>query len=428
MNKYIITIFLLAPVLINSQFKNIQINTLENRPNEVSVAINPIDPQNIIAGANISNYYFSFDGGFSWVNQLIKSEKYGVWGDPCLIFDSKGTAFFFHLSRPSNTEWIDRIVCQKSTDGGKTWEDPGTFTGLNPPKKQDKSWACADITSSKWKNNIYVTWTQFDAYNSRNPLDSSRIMFSFSTDAGTSWSNARRINEVSGDCQDSSNTTEGAVPCVGPNGEIYVGWSGPMGLVFNRSTDGGYTWLGKDISAGEQFGGWAYDVKDIYRSNGLPVTACDISSSPYSGTIYINFSDRRNGEDDVDVFIIKSSDGGNQWSSAIKVNDDPPGNKKQQFMSWMHVDPVTGAVNIIFYDRRNYEDSKTDVYLARSTDGCENFTNLKISEEPFIPVKNIFFGDYIAVNSYNDFAACVWQRLENQKLSIQYCGIDFKKL
>jgi hypothetical protein len=129
---------------------------------------------------------------------------------------------------------------------------------------------------------------------------------------------------------------------------------------------------------------------------------------------------------DADVFIIKSSDGGSSWSDAIRVNDDPLGNGKQQFMSWMSVDPLTGAIYVIYYDRRNHDDTKTDVYLARSVDGGSTFVNMKISEEPFTPAKSVFFGDYIAVNAYNDFAACMWQRLDSGKLSVIYTGINFK--
>jgi hypothetical protein len=418
---------LLLQTLVFSQYKNVKINTLENRPNEVCLAINPKFPNNIIAGANLNNYYYSFDKGVTWVNETLTSESYGVWGDPCLLFDVNGSAYFFHLSRPSKDEWIDRIVCQKTTDGGMTYNNPGSFTGLNSPKKQDKEWAVVDFTNSQWRNNVYVTWTQFDAYNSTLPGDNSNIHFSFSSDAGDTWSDAKRINETSGDCKDSSNSTEGAVPCIGLNGEIYVAWSAWDKLHFDRSTDGGATWLDRDIFAGKQVGGWAYSIPDIYRCNGLPVTDCDRSGSLYKGNIYINFTDKRNGEDDVDVFIVKSTDGGNTWSEAIRVNDDPVGNKKHQFMSWMHVDPVTGAINVIFYDRRNYDDSNTDVYLARSTNGGKTFENIKISEGPFKPTKSIFFGDYIAVNSYQDFTACAWQRLNEGQLSIMYCGIDFEK-
>ena len=54
----------------------------------------------------------------------------------------------------------------------------------------------------------------------------------------------------------------------------------------------------------------------------MPVTACDLSSSPYKGTIYVHFSDIRNGERDVDIFLVKSTDNGNTWSKIKRVNDD----------------------------------------------------------------------------------------------------------
>ena len=424
MKIYIIILALILSSISSAQYKNIKVNKENNRPNETSISINPLNPLHLVAGANISNYYYSLDGGKTWENGMLRSQEYGVWGDPCTIFDYNGNAYFFHLAVPSFDQFIDRIVCQKSTDGGMTWEEPGTFTGLNSPKQQDKEWACSDHTR---KNFIYVTWTQFDKYNSKNPKDSSNIMFSYSSDAGTSWSTAIRINEQAGDCKDTGTTVEGAVPCVGPKGEIYVSWSGPIGIVFDRSTDGGISWLNEDKQVCSQVGGWAYGIEDLWRCNGLPVTACDISSSPYKGNIYINFSDRRNGDDDVDIFLVKSTDEGSTWGKPKRVNTDTEGNKKQQFMSWMSVDPVTGNIYILFYDRRNYTDSKTDIYLARSTDGGESFRNICISESPFAPTETVFFGDYVGIDSRNDFAACMWTRLDKGTLSIQYCGIDFKE-
>jgi hypothetical protein len=195
-------------------------------------------------------------------------------------------------------------------------------------------------------------------------------MFSSSSDGGLNWSSAKRINEKAGDCLDDDNTTEGAVPCAGPNGEVYVTWSGPAGIVFDRSADGGSSWLEKDISVTPHVIGWSYHIEGIYRCNGMPVTGCDISGSPHRGNIYVNFSDSRTGdENDVDVFVIRSTNGGNSWNEPVRVNGDKKGNKKQQFFCWMYVDRVTGAVCVIYYDRRAYNDTQTDVYLARSTDG-----------------------------------------------------------
>src|SRR5206468_2662427 len=141
------------------------------------------------------------------------------------------------------------------------------------------------------------------------------------------------------------------------------------------------------------------------------------------GNIYINWSDQRHGKKDTDIFLVMSSDGGETWSKPIRVNDDKIGNDKQQFMSWMSVDPVSGFVYVLFYDRRNHDDNSTDVYLAVSTNGGQSFKNMKISRSPFVPVAAIFFGDYIGVSAYDNFAACIWQRIDESKLSIMFCGV-----
>ena len=90
-----------------------------------------------------------------------------------------------------------------------TWSD-GSFTGLNGTKAQDKAWAIFDALTKT----IYMTWTQFDVYGTSDPNDSSIILFSKSTDFGVTWSTPVRINKLTGDCADSDNTMEGAVPAV----------------------------------------------------------------------------------------------------------------------------------------------------------------------------------------------------------------------
>jgi hypothetical protein len=338
-------------------------------------------------------------------------------GDPCLLVDTAGNYYYFHLSDPSFGTWIDRIVCQKSTDGGQTWTD-GTTMGLHGTKAQDKAWAAVDPLT----NIIYVTWTQFDVYGTSNPADSSIILFSKSTDEGLTWSPAKRISRIAGDCVDSDNTDEGAVPAVGPYGEVYVAWAGPVGLVFNRSLDRGETWMDTNIFISDIPGGWDYSIPGIYRTNGLPVTCCDLSNSPYRGNIYINWSDQRNGVTDTDIWFIKSTDGGITWGTRKRVNDDLPG--KQQFFTWMTVDQKTGYIYFVFYDRRNYSDDQTDVYMAVSRDGGETFQNFKVSESPFLPGGNLFFGDYTNITAFNNVVRPMWTRLQNSQLSVWTAIVD----
>lgn len=416
LRSFLLPLFLTMVVLASAQHQNILISTAYS-PNEPSIIINPKNTNQLYGGANIASYYYSEDAGYTWQEGILTSQQNGVWGDPVLICDTAEAFYFFHLSNPPVGNWIDRIVCQKTETPGGEWND-GTYMGLNGTKAQDKHWAVVDRTN----NNIYVTWTQFDQYGTDDPAMKSNIMFSRSFDAGMSWSQAKQINEVSGDCVDDDNTTEGAVPCVGPNGEIYVSWAGPAGLVFDRSTDQGDTWLDQDIFVSDIGGGWAYDIPGIYRANGMPITLCDLSGGPNHGTIYINWSDQRNGPGDTDVWLVKSTDGGNTWTQPVRVNDDPPG--KQQFFTWMAIDQTNGHLWFVFYDRRNYENNNTDVYMALSTDGGESFINFPVSETPFIPSSNIFFGDYTNITAHNNVVRPIWARCHNNQMSVWTAIVD----
>ncbi len=416
--KNIISLFFIVSILsisIHAQYLNVRVDAANsNQPEEVSIAINPTNPNYISAAANINHFFRSSDGGLTWQTSFLSS-SFGVWGDPSVIYDDQGNLYFAHLSNPPFPGyWIDRIVVQRSTDNGFNWND-GAGVGFLSPRNQDKEWLGVDMHSPLYKGNIYMTWTEFDNYGSSSPSDSSRIRFSRSTDRGLNWSNAITVSDVSGDCIDEDNTVEGAVPCVGPNGEVYVSWAGPLGLMFDKSTNGGNNW-GTDVFVSTIPGGWDYSVPGIYRANGLPVTACDTSQSPFRGNIYINWTDQRNGTGNTDVFLSKSTDGGNTWSTVKKVNDD--NTTRHQFFTWMTIDQTTGVLYFVFYDRRNTSNNFTDVYVARSTDGGETFTNFKVSESSFNPSSSVFFGDYTNIAAMNKMVYPMWMRLDVSALTV----------
>ncbi len=412
----IVFLIFLISANLKAQFEIVTIHDI-NAPEEPTIMMDYTNPARMMAASNISHVFHSLDTGKTWTRMMNNTSEYGLNGDPVLIADTVGSFYYFHLS--GNQNWLDRIVCQRMDTLETDWAIE-TYMGLNAPKDQDKEWGTVDRAN----NNIYVTWTEFDQYGSSSDSHKSRIMFSRSTDRGESWSVAMQINEVEGNCIDDDETTEGAVPCVGPNGEVYVSWAGPAGLVFDRSTDQGETWLEEDIFIDSMPGGWAYDIPGIFRANGLPVTKCDTSGGDFHGNIYVNWTDQRNGEDDTDVWIAKSTDGGDTWSEPIRVNDDAAG--RHQFFTWMDVDQVTGKLYVVFYDRRNTTGNATDVYMAISEDGGETFENIQINQTPFIPQENVFFGDYNNIVAYNGIVRPIWTRLDNTSLSIHTAIINYE--
>lgn len=384
-------------------------------PCEPSIAIDPSNPDRLVASAVLDRAYRSNDGGRTWSKQQISS-SYGVWGDPVVIADYRGNFYYFHLSFPSgvggwDSDKLDRMVCQKSSDGGLSWSD-GSFTGHFPPKDQDKEWGVVDPRN----NHLYLTWTQFDAYGSEDPDHRSNILFSKSTDDGLTWSTALAINEFSGNCLDDDRTTEGAVPAVGPQGEVYVAWAWDDKIYFDRSTDGGVNWLEQDLVVADQPGGWDQNIPGIGRANGMPVTICDLSQGPHRGRVYVNWSHQGATEEDTDIFMAYSDDGGDSWSPPIKVNDDK-GNT-HQFFPWAAIDQTTGYIYVVFYDRRNFGDQSTEVFLATSRDGGLTFSNEKISNKAFQPNPEIFFGDYNHISAHDGRIRPIWTQVDDQTLSV----------
>jgi hypothetical protein len=135
--SFIIIFTLLYHIPVKSQHPNIKVGGKINsqEPEEPSIAINPRNTNEMVIGANSPNYYISSDAGRTWKHGILKSSL-GVLCDPCIVADTSGAFYYFHLTNiPSY--WSDRVVCQKLASLAGNWTD-GTFTGLNGTKFQDK--------------------------------------------------------------------------------------------------------------------------------------------------------------------------------------------------------------------------------------------------------------------------------------------------
>ncbi|MCB0659369.1 MAG: glycosyl hydrolase [Saprospiraceae bacterium] len=392
-------------------------------PCEPSICINPENPNEVFAGAVLNHAYRSLDGGKTWEKNKLKS-SYGVYGDPVVKVTKGGRVLYCHLADPKNNpyrskEFLDRIVVQSSSDHGRSWTD-GAFPPCNHEKDQDKPWLYCSPNDS---NLVLMAWTEFDKYGSSDKNDKSRILFSQSQDGGLSWSEGKVISTYEGDCLDGDRTTEGAPPVVGVDGTYYVVWAYDDSLYLNMSKDKGVTWLEAERAVAPQKGGWAYEIPGIGRANGMPVILCDHSQGPRNGYLYISWSDQSSGEDDTDVWMIASFDKGVTWTEKKRVNDDEKGH--HQFFSWMDIDQSNGDLYWVFYDRRNHKDVSTDVFLARSVDGGKTFSNYIISDAPFIPQSNVFFGDYNDISVHHGMVRPIWTRLDETILSVQTSLIQF---
>src|SRR5436309_11600449 len=411
-------------------------------PAEVTIAINPKNPENIAAASfqtgrpprpRAGSYnYVSTDGGKTWKTVPVADPKNLTQGDDAVYFSNDGSVYHAHLSfegirvaRPPRAE--SGILVDASRDGGLTWDTSvPAINHINSvtPFEDKPGFVVDNASGSPNKGNVYLAWTRFDVYGSSDPECHSQIYFSRSTDGGKTFAMPIRISDSAGDCRDSDNTDEGAVPAVGPKGEVYIVWAGPLGLVFKKSLDAGLTFT-KDKVIGDMPGGWDFSVEGLDRANGMPVTGVDLSSGPNKGTLYVNWIDARNG--DPDVFVMSSRDGGDTWSAPVRVNDDLLKNTKVQFFTWMSVDPIDGSVNVVFYDRRDTEGPLTKVTLARSIDGGRTFVNYKIDQPAFACDPKVFFGDYTGISAFNGRVIPIFMHFdEAKKLAVSVALFHFK--
>jgi hypothetical protein len=232
------------------------------RQAEETIAINPLNAKNLIAGQNDSRigfnhcgYDWSFDGGATWGDQLppffqttlLDGHTADACSDPTAAFDSQGNAYaggiVFDISSAANA-----ILVAKSNAGiggafyhspvsGPFQEYSDTPLGIvandnNPDIFNDKELLTADAhLGSPKANNVYMTWTRFATTNFGVRSDSP-IFFSQSTDGGATWSpgievsgsNATACTAFSAEKlnPNACDQDQGSDPIVGPDGKIYV--------------------------------------------------------------------------------------------------------------------------------------------------------------------------------------------------------------
>ena len=374
-----------------TDFLNVNISNDPFPQNEPSVKISRSDPNRVVAawrdfrtGVNPPlrrvGFSLSTDGGESWtVSELLPQIIPGadLSSDPVVGVDLSGNFYVYTVSL-NNNNGNGELWVFKSTDQGETFNQVYQMT--NTTAFEDKEWAATDLNpASPFANNLYCSWTRFDF--------GTEILLVRSTDEGITWSNPVSVSDES--------SVQGSFPAVGPNGELYVVWRHSGQMMFDKSTDGGVT-FGTDIIVSNAPNAW------------FPHMAVDLSGGPRNGYIYVTWNDERNGDDD--AFVCYSSDGGDTWSTPIRVNNDPIGNGKIQYWPSVAISEL-GEISILFYDTRNTpNNSFIEAYIARSIDGL-NFTNELLSSEPSptnIPNGDVRFGDYITIDAYGGNVVTVW--------------------
>jgi hypothetical protein len=383
--------------------------------NELAVAVDPLNPDHVLAGSNDYYYRFnnatgarqaivptgfftSFDGGSTWVDGQVPMGDGNGNGDPAPAFDSKfsrpcpvgrGTCSMALMAQLENVggqggPFVSQgdVSVSRSLDGGLTWERPvtvfkGQGTGIGPANRAvfwDKEFIAVDNwPDSPHFGRIYVTATRF-LNGLQGSYAESPIYISWSDDGGLTWSEPKEVSGSHESC--TFQTTGGGTECdedqfgypaVAPDGTVYVhfhnyqneaAWEVPFDfdaqIMVVKSTDGGVTWSGP--------------VPVVQLEDGL-------SDMPFS-------------------VIFRQTIWGHQvrWNAAGNIVVDPTdsnhvavvfadrGTANRNATNFCFV-TSTGGLNIgtaPFYDPcRAGPGSDTDVFVVESTDGGETWSGRK---------------------------------------------------
>jgi photosystem II stability/assembly factor-like uncharacterized protein len=373
---------------------------------EPSVAIDPQHPAHAVVAYQFGhNIAYTRDNGRTWHQARTAAALYRITGDVSVAYDARGHALLSYLSFAhlgSKYYWAhdaprNGVFVLRSRDGGKTWDRRAIAVALEAERQgrfEDKPYLVADTSRSRYRGNLYLGWSDYT-------LSASEIVFSRSTDGGASWSSPTRISTQNGVPRDDNGNVNGFSGAVDSDGTLSAAWAGPGGIFFTQSRDGGKRFDASRLIIAIPSSVYDMSGFESRSSNGFPQIAAG-----RNGTLYLSWSDYRNGE--IDVYSSTSHDAGVTWSKPVKVNDDPLHNAKDHFLNWMTVDPVSGFPYVIFADRRTDPDNaRFTITLARSSDGGRSYRNYAwtaISSSP----QAQFIGDYTGIAAYNGTVYGAW--------------------
>ncbi len=436
-----------------------------NKQNEPTIAVNPVDPNHLIAGSNdeqrqppcgpdptrgdvpesdcsffpgvgSSGIYLSSDGGQSWENIGLLDDQ-GAWagtgvisdGDPVIAYGPKPDgdggftyadgvrAYYSTLATVRGVKGFEYIVVSYSDDDGRTWSAPVIgSTKTNAAQFNDKNWITVDDNpASPYFGRVYLSWTAFRSATFTG-FGNEPVMVSVSTDGGDSFGIRKQLSPAGNNL--TGNGRQGTSSTTGPDGTAYIAFEQGSSQVVVVSRDGGQRWS-RPMTIGP-----VTDIEDPipganFRTDSFPVIAADPRVG--STTVYATWTTLT--PDGGRAVVTTSTDRGRTWSDAVTVSGAaqgyaffpgldvaPDGRVDLAFQALTAVDPTTFGTG----------NAAIEAWYVSSDAGTSWSAPVKVSavsSDPAVSAQNNlqrqFWGDYNTLVSTADTAWFIYTDSRN---------------
>jgi len=374
--------------------------TLFGSQRELSIAVDPNNPDTLAAGANerpgTQRWYISTDGGRNWTIGALPNGTLTVPGttttamsDPSLDFGSNGEIYYGAMMHGLSGEPCTMFVSVRQNLGA-SWTDPANgivAAGTTGPVIcNDKENILVDRGNN---DNVYVAWTPtggtFDQ----------EVIFSRDLNGITDGLAFSAPTVLSTDPAQDGCLNQGADFAEDASGTLYIAWTslcsgwinGDPGTVYIvRSTNQGGSWSAPVSVA--TLDNAAPAVDPSFRSRSFP--SIDVDQA--TGRIFIVYATNTNttSHSDPDIMIVSSPNGtAGSWTTPGRVNQDA--GTTEQVLPWLDV--ANGRIHIVFSSRAGDGSNWTTRVAYATAAAAPAFTEITVSLAN-TPASTGFIGDY----------------------------------
>ena len=380
----------------------------DNGDNELDIAINPTNPQNMVAGwndygvGNSCGVGWTLDGGKTWQTDWLKgmtlpggnpTYDYGA-GDPSVGFLNDGTAVF------TCNAWSNKkptaIFVTTSKDGGATWAAPQKVASA------DTKAGNLDhpmMTIDHYRNRALIAYTGWSGLQAN-----SYALVSNST--ASTWSGPYRI---AADYKSNAPDIFDVSLAGARDGTIYS----TAGVWQHVNEWSEQAVIVSQLRPGETAFTHTVKVRDLVPA---PITLpgerwrTSMQASigvDDAGTVYELTGDYVTGY--LHMYLAKSTDHGASFPTQLQLTSGT----HDEVMPWMSVTPG-GRVDTIYYD---YDESSglMDVDYGQVAAGASSLTRTVVqraidgdAQPPRGPAGTPFMGDYLGIDSTAGLVALAW--------------------